>query len=350
MLNHFDTDIEITSDDLRQTRDYIHDLSGIHFTLGQITSRRHRLQQRIADLQMTAFRDYFYHLKYDTTEREGTQLMSILADSATQFFADSAVFEALRQTILPRIVADKDAARRSRTLRIWSAGCATGEEAYSLAMVVHDILRDRQDLTIEIIATDISTDALAAASLGEYSASAVDTLPEAYRQAFFVASDGDFRISEELRAMVKFSQHNLNDPDKVRLIRHIDAIVCCNVMTDWSDNARRRLVRGFHRVLLPGGYLLLSSSESLRGISRAFHPVAVGKSLVYRRTPLAIRSEVITSVEHVVGTAEAPIDQPVATTEPATTSVTGRAMNLLKGVNGASSESDWEHADWGLRR
>jgi len=181
--------------------------------------------------------------------------------------------------------------KRPQTLRIWSAGCSTGEEPYTLGIIVYETLKSLAGWNVEIIANDISEDVLHKARLGSYTGMTMRGVPAHLLSRYFIKSGDTYTVNADLKAVVKFSLINLNDPRKVALMTNMDVIFCRNVMIYFSDEVRKQIVRGFFNALTSGGYLYIGHSETLHGISKAFKLVYFKNALVYRKETERTRSQ-----------------------------------------------------------
>jgi chemotaxis protein methyltransferase CheR len=282
-VSQFDADIEMTLDEFRMIRDFIHDKSGIFFAENKMYLVKNRLQKRMSELDIKSVQDYFYHVKYDVSQKEFNRLMVLMTTNETSFFRHEPQLLCFADEVLPLLMAEKNGNSPSRQLRIWSAGCSTGEEPYSLAMILLEKLGPFADWQIEITANDISEDALARARLGEYSGITLRNVRPDRLQRFFAQAGDVYRVRPEVKALVKFSHINLNEDRKVAMMCDMDAIFCRNVMIYFSDEVKKRLVRRFFNCLKPGGYFYIGHSETLHGISKAFKLVYFKNALVYRK-------------------------------------------------------------------
>lgn len=225
-----------------------------------------RIQRRLALRGLDNVGDYLTVLK----ENQG-ELKSLFQDlliPVTQFFRDPQVFEVLRQSVFPALLEKRDA---DRPIRIWSAGCSTGEEAYSLAICLLEVLEERErSLPIKILATDVNEVLLERARAGIYIESiSADVSPQRLRR-FFVRRDGNYQISKAVRDLCVFSRHNLaTDPP----FSHLDLVSCRNVLIYMGAALQQRIVPILHYALNPSGYLLLGTSESIGAFTDLFATV-----------------------------------------------------------------------------
>ena len=217
-----------------------------------------RLSLRLQATKSESAQEYLKLLREDP--REINQFLDHLSINVTEFFRDPDVFEAFRKTALRDILARKQGACR-RVLRIWSAGCASGQEAYSLAIIAALELGEKSDLRVKIWGTDIDEAALEEAGKGEYEAQSLQKIDKRLLAKYFIPIDNNsYRISDKIRQMVEFKKCNLADEPPFKLL---DAIFCRNVMIYLSRPQKDDLFSRFHFLLNPGGYLVLSKVETL---------------------------------------------------------------------------------------
>lgn len=237
-----------------------------------------RVERRMTALGIDNLDDYTRHCR--TSQKEVAALLKDLLISVTRFFRDPREFEALR-TAVRRMVAD----RKDAPLRIWVAGCATGEEAYSIAMVVADALGGPSALQkdqVQIFATDIDEDALRVARTGRYSRAAMDDVPEAYVDAYFHRHDDGVQVIRQLRDVVLISRHNVcQDPPFI----NIDLVCCRNLMIYFNPQLQRKVLRRLHYALRQNGLLFLGTAESAGAGPELFAQIS-DRARIFRRRAL----------------------------------------------------------------
>jgi chemotaxis protein methyltransferase CheR len=288
MTTSFESDIEMSLDEFKTIRDFIHEKSGIFFAENKMYLVKNRLQKRMGELDIKTVRDYFYHVKYDVSLKEFNRLMVLMTTNETSFFRNEPQLKSFSDEALPLIVKEKQEARSSRSIRIWSAGCSTGEEPYTLAIILLELMKNHPGWTAEIIANDISEDVLQKARRGEYSGITLRNISPLILSQYFDKSGDLYRVKPEAKALVKFSHMNLNDPRKASMMSKMDAIFCRNVMIYFSDEVKKALVRSFFNALNPGGYFYIGHSETLHGISKAFKLVYFKNALVYQKEAVPV--------------------------------------------------------------
>jgi two-component system, chemotaxis family, CheB/CheR fusion protein len=254
----------------------LHERSGLDFTTYKMPTIQRRLQRRMVATGTTTLAAYRRHLQRHPEEY--SLLISSFLIKVTEFFRDRDLFTALREQVIPDLIAV--ARERGNELRIWSAGCATGEEAYSLAILVADILGDElEQFTIRIFATDLDNDAITFARRGIYPASALATLPSDYITRFFHKADGDYEVQKRVRGLVIFGQHDLGQRAP---FPRIDLVLCRNVLIYFTQEMQKRVLQLFAYSLRDGGYLVLGKAETTSPLAEFF--VAVQPTLkIYRR-------------------------------------------------------------------
>ncbi len=263
-------------------RDLLYDWTGIALSSSKRNMVCARLAKRLRRHGIHSFTEY-YHLLHDEAigKEERQEFINCLTTNKTDFFREPHHFDFLRDQLIP--------ARRahgSRRLRIWSCACSTGEEPYTLAMILAEYCPPSQGWDAHILASDIDTDVLAKAQQGIYPEERISTVPEAWRRKYFLRGQGARRgqvaVKPELRSRVKFCQINLMSDDWP-LHTTFDAIFCRNVMIYFDRPTQNRILERFTRYLVPGGYLFLGHSENIHWLAEHYHPL--GGTIYYLRAP-----------------------------------------------------------------
>ncbi len=238
-----------------------------------------RLGPRLDSLSLGTFLEYFHYLSHDLGgPEELEECVERITTHETYFFREQFQLDAFSREIVPDLLR-RGAPRRE--LAVWSAGCSTGEEAYTIAMLLADVA---PELAPEILGTDISPKVIAAAQQATYSAASFRTTSDLLRERHFEpAGAGLWRVVPALRRTCKFVRHNLTEIERFAEFGRQDVIFCRNVLMYLSSPARHRVVEGFYDALVPGGYLLLGHSESLLNVTTRFDLVNLSSDLVYRR-------------------------------------------------------------------
>jgi two-component system, chemotaxis family, CheB/CheR fusion protein len=250
-------------DELRSFLDRIRERTGLDFTAYKRPTITRRLQRRMAAVGVDDLDSYRRYL--DRHPEEQQVLVAHFLIKVTEFFRDPELFDALRDQVLPTLIAE---ARERGELRIWSAGCATGEEAYSVAMLVADLLGDElATLPVRIFATDVSPDVVEFARHGVYPASAVVSLPPDLVARHFIRIDGGYEVRKAIRSMIIFGEHDLG---RRAPFPRIDLVLCRNVLIYFTTELQRRALQLFAFSLRSGGYLALGKSETVSPLPEFF--------------------------------------------------------------------------------
>jgi chemotaxis protein methyltransferase CheR len=272
----------MTEEEFRLVRDLIHSHCGIFFDSDAKFLLEKRLARRLDLHQLPGFKEYYHFLKYSRgRDQELSDIMDILTTNETYFFREEFQLNAFVGEILPELKAVKER-RGDRTIRIWSAGCSTGEEPYTIAMLILETGAFK-DWKIEIVGTDISHRVLQQARKGTYGKSSFRTTsPERIRR-FFLEQEGLYRINDEVRGLVTISHLNLLDENRMILLGKMDIIFCRNVIIYFDPVAKRLVIESFYRSLREGGYLLLGHAESLLNTTTAFALKHLKSDMVYQK-------------------------------------------------------------------
>jgi two-component system CheB/CheR fusion protein len=265
-------------DDLRDLIERIHERSGIDFGSYKPATIVRRLRGRMNATARPTLAGYAAYLESDPEEY--ARLVNSLLIKVTEFFRDPTLFEYLLEHVLPELIAE--ARRDRRELRIWSAGCSTGEEAYSLAIEVAEALGEKASWPdIRIFATDIDRQAIAFARRGVYPPAALKSLPAGARDRYFVKADGGYEVGKRLRALMVFGEHDLGERAP---FPRIDLLLCRNVLIYFTVPMQRVALETFAFSLRPGGRLALGPSETIMALPEPFEEEQ-GHLRVYRRLP-----------------------------------------------------------------
>lgn len=243
---------------------------------------KRRIAMRIRACGCHAFVPYLELLRRDQLEMD--RLLATLSIHVSHFFRNPSTFSALRHHILPELL--HHAGQQNRPLRIWSAGCASGEEPYTLALLLAELPATRQGHSI--LATDISPAVLQQAQAGLYDRARLTEVPAASRQRFFTAEGDKLGLREEIRRMVVFRQHNmlLEEPYPAA-----DLILCRNVLIYFSRPEQERILERFAAALPQHGFLVLGKAETLMGTGRSYFQVESAAERIYRRNNMPLFSQ-----------------------------------------------------------
>jgi chemotaxis protein methyltransferase CheR len=282
MIFGAEPEYQMSEEEFRLVRDLVYSHCGMYFSGESKYLLEKRLSRRLAFHNLLSYKDYYHLLKYDLRrDQELSDLMDVLTTNETYFFREAFQLKAFTDEIIPEVMEAKSK-KGDRSLRIWSAGCSTGEEPYTIAMLLLELGRLR-GWRVEIIGTDISQRVLQQARKGVYSKSSFRATDSQYVDRFFHEHDGSFRISEEVRELVTISQLNLFDHNRIALLGRMDIIFCRNVIIYFDQPAKKKVIESFHQSLYPAGFLLLGHSESLMNISTLFTLRHLKNDMVYQK-------------------------------------------------------------------
>ncbi len=267
---------------------FVYEDYGINLTQGKHTMVETRLRKRLSLLGLKSFREYTdLVLNSSDNSDEIVHMIDAITTNKTDFFREPAHYEVLVKKVLPDLMVALGAGLH-RPLVLWSAGCSTGEEPYTLAMVINEFRRQipGMDYDFRILATDISTRVLAVAERAVYPESRIEVVPQEMKKKYLLKSRDTsrrlVRISPELRQQVRFRRLNLMNYE-LGFREKLDIIFCRNVIIYFDRSTQQKLLQGFCERMQPGGYLFLGHSESTNGLDLAFETVA---PTVYRK-PMA---------------------------------------------------------------
>lgn len=264
-------------------RDIIYAKCGIQFGDTKKYLLETRLARRLEEKNLKSFEDYYYYLMYDPDKaRELNYLLNCIVTNETSFFRDPAQLDAFRRGIVPRVVEEK-ARAGLKTLKVWSAASSTGEEPYTLAMMLMEDLGSK-GYGIEVLGSDISDRVLKSAEAAVYEKYSLRNTPETFLGKYFVPSGPEsYTVARKVRDVVKYRKVNLVDSIETRMIRGMDIIFCRNVLIYFDDASKKKAVTHLYDSLNKGGYLFVGFSETLHNITRLFRPVSIERSVVYQK-------------------------------------------------------------------
>jgi chemotaxis protein methyltransferase CheR len=270
---------------ISRIRDLIYSEAGIFYPDTKLHTLEERCTGRMKEIGVVALSAYCQKLTNTSSRRsEITELLNRITVGETCFFRNQPQLDALRKVVLPKIVAAHGTSG-TRHIRIWSAGCSTGEEPYTLAMI---LLEEKQNLlkgfNFEVLATDLNEISLDQARKGAYGDYSTRNLAPHFRQTYFHESDGSLQVNAAVQSVVKFSRVNLQDQDCMARMKNMDVILCCNVLIYFDIASKRTVIQHFYNDLLPHGYFFLGYSESLYGINDDFRLVHMPSATAYAKS------------------------------------------------------------------
>ncbi len=279
--------VRISEEETRLLQEIIQDYCGVSYGLDSGFFLERRLGPRLEALGLGSYREYYHYLRYDPGGAdEMEELVERITTHETYFFREQYQLEAFTEEILDDLhtrLADR------RRLGIWSAGCSTGEEPYTIAMLLMEDGRFN-GWNVRVFGSDISRKVLAKARTAVYGTASFRTTEESLRRKYFNEMEGRFGLRDEVRNLCSFGQLNLLATERYRVLGPCDVIFCRNVLMYLGHEARHRVVEAFYDQLSPGGWLLLGHSESLLNVTTRFDIANLEKDLVYRK-PLEAADE-----------------------------------------------------------
>jgi chemotaxis protein methyltransferase CheR len=271
--------LEFSESDFIKISRLVYEQCGINLHDGKKELVKARLGKRIRAGNFSSFRDYFEYVLQDHSGEEMIQLLDSISTNFTHFFRENQHFEFLKQEVL---TAKKTRAGGSKRLRIWSAGCSTGEEPYTIAITLLETMPPGSGWDMKILATDLSTKVLATAQAGVYLREKVQNLPLDLIRKYFLRGENRWqnyvKIKPQAKSLVSFKR--LNFMESFSFNEPFDCIFCRNVMIYFDKETRSNLVNRFYEQLDKGGIFFIGHSESLSGLD---HPFQYVKPAIYRK-------------------------------------------------------------------
>jgi chemotaxis protein methyltransferase CheR len=267
-------------EDFRLLRDVVYEHAGLVYDESALMLFDRRLGERLEALALPNYQAYYKYLRFDAhNHQEIEEAVERLTTKETYFFRQEYQLRAFQSELLPRL---HEANLRSKRLVVWSAGCSTGEEAYTLAaLILESALFDTWD--VRVIGTDLSKQAVSHARRGVYQASSLRATSARDKARYFCELADGFHVEDSVKKLCQFGQMNLFEVGRGNLVGRVDAIFCRNVLIYFDVRSRKRVIDNLYQRLSPGGYLMLGHSESLLNLSTAFELVHLRDDLVYRR-------------------------------------------------------------------
>ena len=254
---------------------------GLHFDEKKIYFLKTRVAKRMAALGLADPREYLFKLSYADPQGEEMQaLANLVTTNETYMFREYEQLQAFANYCLPEVLSAKHA-RAERRLRIWSAGCSSGEEPYTLAIILREVFPQSKFWDCEIVATDIDENMLRKVVAARYGCRSVNEVPDEYREKYLIEDGDEWMVRRRTAALVQARHLNLNDRMAMRAMRGFDFIFCRNVLIYFDDLSRKAVVDHFYNALNPGGYIFLGHSESVGRVNTAFKLRRFENHLVY---------------------------------------------------------------------
>jgi chemotaxis protein methyltransferase CheR len=274
--------MELTAEQFSKLSKLIYKKLGLQFDDKKIYFLNKRVEKRIAHLDLKNADEYLFQLGYcDANGEEMQALANLVTTNETYMFREFEQLAAFADVCLPELIAAKQN-NPNRRIRIWCAGCSSGEEAYTLAIIIREVFPDSRNWDIQIVATDIDENMLKLARNAVYGDRSVKFVPNDYGK-HLIATPAGFRIDPKTANLVKVEKLNLNDQNQMKAMRGYDFVFCRNVLIYFDDASQRSVVNHFYDAMNSKGYIFLGHSESIGRITSAFRLKKAAGHLLYAK-------------------------------------------------------------------
>lgn len=276
-------ELKITDQEFTNLRDFIYAKCGIYIADNRKYLLENRLGNRLKKLNLRNFDEYYNLLRFDAGKgMEMKKLFEVITTNETSFYRNPPQLKVFQEKVLADVLAG--CRKKGKKLRIWSAGCSTGEEPYTIAMILHEVLGSEIGMwDIKITANDLSERVLKSAREGIYNDYTLRSTPPEIAKKYFDMNDGVNAIKPEVKKLVSFGQINLKDRAQIKRIERSQIVFCRNVIIYFDDEMKKQVISSYYDNLLPGGHLIIGHSESLHNITRAFKPVHYPGAIIYKK-------------------------------------------------------------------
>jgi chemotaxis protein methyltransferase CheR len=278
------SDTEMPSIMFENWRKYIYEICGIYFQDNKKYLLESRLKKRISFLGLNSYSEYFDYIKNNSNSTsEKRFLYEAITINETYFFRNQQQLDALVSSVLPDIIEEKTAQQKNK-VRIWSAASSSGEEAYSVAICIIDLMRSKYPhIEFEIIGTDISQAVIEIAKKGTFKEYSIRNTPQYYLKKYFKLNGTEYEIDPKVKKMVSFKLLNLYDDVGMRTMMNFDVIFCANVLIYFDVSSKIKVISNLYNSLNRGGHLFIGYSETLQNISKSFKLISYPKTIGYKK-------------------------------------------------------------------
>ncbi|MFQ5736233.1 MAG: CheR family methyltransferase [Thermodesulfobacteriota bacterium] len=264
-------------------RDIIYTKCGIYFADNKKYLLETRLSRRLEEKNLKSFEDYYYYLTYDPDRgKELTSVLNAIVTNETSFFRDQAQLDAFIDGVIPRVL-ERKSKSSDKKVRIWSAASSTGEEPYTLGIMMLESKLPARGFGVEIVGSDISDNVLRSAEAATYEKYSLRNTPQEYLQRYFHGTGPSYVLDRRVKELVRYRKINLVNSMDTRMVKGIDVIFCRNVLIYFDDASKKKAVGHLYDSMVKGGYLFVGFSETLHNITRLFRPVSIERSVVYQK-------------------------------------------------------------------
>lgn len=261
----------------RDLRDYIYEKSGIFISDTKKYLIENRLVKVLQEKNLNNFEDYLKVIKISSNGNELNRLFDAVTTNETYFYREHEQLTVFINDLMPKVLGEK----KSSAVKIWSAACSTGEEPYTLSLMLLE--KGYNTGQFEIYGSDLSEGVLTSAKTAIYNSYAVRNVPEFVMKKYFSCSNQSYALNDSIKKTVNLLKVNLVDERNMRLLKNMDVIFCRNVLIYFDTKSKQKVISHLYDCLNPGGYLIIGSSESLHNITRAFRPNVLNKVIAYQK-------------------------------------------------------------------
>jgi chemotaxis protein methyltransferase CheR len=264
-------------------RDVIYQLSGIYYTDDKKSFIESRISKRLIEKNIDTYNSYIKLLQTPSSREEINKLFEAITINETYFFRAEQQYDVLEKIIIPEILKNQINSTNPY-LRIWSAGCSSGEEAYSIAILILEKLKTQfPNITFQILASDINNTSLDIARKGIYKEYSIRNVPSPYLFKYFKKEGPSFILKDEVKRLVKFTNLNLFDNEQMQTVKDCDIIFCCNVLIYFDVPSKQKVISDLYNSLNHNGFLFVGYTESLQGVAEGFKLVHLPKAMAYKK-------------------------------------------------------------------
>ncbi|OPY73279.1 MAG: Chemotaxis protein methyltransferase [Syntrophorhabdus sp. PtaU1.Bin058] len=264
-------------------RDFIYEKTGIYFTENKMYLLESRLTNRLQDLGLSSYEDYYYSLKFggEKARNEINNLFDVVTTNETSFFRNPPQLDVFKMMVQKGCC---NGDMPGSPIKIWSAACSTGEEPYTLAIIVLELVEAlRKNIPFMIYGTDISAKVLESAKRGVFNPYSIRNTDDKIMKKYFTGENNLFALKEQVKRYVKIDFMNLMEENSYRAYRQMDFIFCRNVLIYFDEKMKKKVIDSLYECLKPKGILIIGHAESLHNISRAFKPLVFPGTIAYQR-------------------------------------------------------------------
>lgn len=264
-------------------RNYIHKKTGIYFHDNKQYLLQSRLKPRLCELGLSSFEDYYDFLSRSINRDEIYKMVSAVTINETHFFRSTEQFELIKTHLLPQLIASHR--QHHGNIHIWSAACSTGDEPYTLAIIIKEHFEQRYpNIRFRITATDIDSDALDAAKVGLFRNYSTRYIHPQLLKKYFTSEGNVYRINDSIKQLVDFKLINLSDRTEMMRIHNVDLTLCANVLIYFPAETKKKVVKSIYKSMQSGSIFMVGHSETLFGLDHDFTQVRLGNTVFYQKT------------------------------------------------------------------